>query len=645
MQAMRHLSSPLLVIAGAGSGKTGVITHKIAYLVNNANYQAKNIFALTFTNKAAKEMQNRSKDLLREKSNGLWIGTFHKLGLEILRQECNLTGLRKNFTVFTEYDCLSIIKDLTKITDNNQAKELKNIISKQKNGQEIEENNELTRIAQIIYPQYQGRLIAYNAVDFDDLLTIPLKLLQENQIINQKWQDKIHYLLIDECQDTNKIQYDLIKILTKNRQAFTAVGDDDQSIYTWRGAVAENITQLQQDYPNLETIVLDQNYRCNQKILNAANQLISNNPHLISKKLWSNITDGEGVVVCKHKNELNEADFVVGDILVKKIKYRLKEKDFAILYRSNFQSRVLEEKLREKNIAYQISGGVSFFEYSEIRDIFSYLRLINNPKDDVAFLRICNTPKRNISDKTIALLGDYASKRNKSLSESANEQGFLSQINQKTKQELAYFIDWINRMTKESYQIPPSELVDKIIDNINYNDHLEKTAKKPEKSLERLSSLKKWFVRLAQENEKYNDLDELIQHLHIMDLLSSQDKQKNAVQLMTLHAAKGLEFPVVYIVGAEEDLIPHKNNAENQQGLEEERRLLYVGMTRAKNNLIISYNENRKKSNEHSIEASRFLDELPEQGIYWADGRYKINQEEKPKKNLLDELLAQDFFK
>lgn len=631
-QAVTHLGSPLLVIAGAGSGKTGVITHKIAYLIKEAGYRADTIYAVTFTNKAAREMAERSRKLLGKASKGLSISTFHRLGLNLLQQEYAHAGLRARFTVFDAQDNLSLIKALSKSQDTLQVQALKNTLSYFKMHhllpEHIHPQDEHQRLAAAVYAKYQDKLKAYNAVDFDDLLLIPLRLLKENSEVRQRWQSKVRYLLIDEYQDTNRCQYELIRALTGSGEAFTAVGDDDQSIYAWRGAEPENLIHLHQDYPRLKTIVLNQNYRCDKRILHAANALIANNPHLTSKELWSHIDDGDGVHIYRLRNEESEAEFIASDIISRKIQHNYQNKDFAILYRSNFQARMFEQQLRELRLPYRISGGTSFFEYSEIRDLLSYLRLISNPDDDNAFLRICNIPKREIGDNTVEKLGAYAHKRGKSMNAVATESGLSTQLTPRASQALAQFANWLERIRRDAETLPPSQLLSHILHDIEYNDYLEENAKNPNKSRERIKQLQAWIQHL-ETDARFQRLDALMQHLTLLDILEKQDKAQDAVELMTLHSAKGLEFKVVYLVGVEENLLPHRNSVEQHTGIEEERRLMYVGMTRAKKTLVITYTKQRKSgSDTQAVEPSRFLEELPQENIAWHDGRYPLSTED-----------------
>ncbi|MDO4776476.1 MAG: UvrD-helicase domain-containing protein [Cardiobacteriaceae bacterium] len=630
LEAVTHLGSPLLVIAGAGSGKTGVITQKIAWLIRDAGYAAKNVFAVTFTNKAAKEMGERSRALLGKEARGLSISTFHRLGLTMLQQDHARLGLRRGFSILDGTDSTGIIRELGKMADEKEARAVRQQISWFKNANIPPElvashaTDSTRQLAAQIYPHYIERLRAFNAVDFDDLLLLPQQLLREHADLREKWQTRIRYLLVDEYQDTNDCQYALMRLLTGAGEAFTVVGDDDQSIYAFRGAQPQNLLHLHEDYPRLKTVKLEQNYRCDQRILTAANALIANNAHIVEKRLWSTIDDGEGIHVYRLRNEEAEAEFIASDILTRKIARNAQNRDFAILYRSNFQARILEQALRELSIPYTLSGGQSFFDYTEIRDLLAYLRLINNPEDDAAFLRICNVPKRELGAQTIAKLGAYAGERQKTLTQAAGELALHEQLGGRASHNLTHFLDWLARMQRDAEHLKASELLAHILHDIEYHEHLKqlhKDDKRAEKSMERLGQLSAWFKKL-EEDEKFHTLAAVIQQITLMDILEGQEKEVDAVQLMTLHSAKGLEFPYVYIAGCEEDLLPHLNSTIDEDGIAEERRLLYVGMTRAKKTLTLTYAKQRKRAGgTQPSDPSRFLDELPETGIHWHDGR------------------------
>ena len=642
--ATTHLGSPLLVLAGAGSGKTRVITHKIAWLIRNAGYAAYQIAAITFTNKAAREMKERTLSLLsRQEAKGLTVSTFHTLGLTIIRSEIETLGYKPGFSIFDAQDSASILKELAYKEDNlaDEDTESRWIISRWKNdfvnpeqALQIAENPKEVQAA-ILYEKYQRQLKAYNGLDFDDLIVLPTQLLENNEAVRTKWQNRLRYLLIDEYQDTNACQYRMIKLLAGVRGEITAVGDDDQSIYAWRGAQPENLNLLQQDYPMLKVVKLEQNYRSTEFILGAANHLIANNPHLFDKKLWSALGYGEKILIMPCRTAEHEAEKVITEILKYKFRARAEPEDFAILYRSNHQGKLFERVLRENNLPYRVTGGQSFFERAEVKDTLAYIRLIANPTDDAAFLRIVNTPKREIGLSTLEKLGTYAYERGTTLLAASHEFGFAQRISSRAKLNLDRFTDWIEHLIRSVDNFAPHEFIRQIINDIGYEDYLLNMSSSPKMAERRMDNVKevfKWIERLYDDGDGKETLGEIVAHMTLMDLLerNREDKDNNEITLMTLHSSKGLEYPYVFIVGVEEDLIPHANSlSENEEGLEEERRLMYVGITRAKQQLTISYAKTRSRYGEElTCEPSRFLDELPVANIEWEDKR-QISPEKK----------------
>lgn len=634
--AVEHIGSPLLVLAGAGTGKTRVITQKIAWLIREANVDAKNIAAITFTNKASREMKQRVSDLLSsDESRCLSVSTFHTLGLNIIRKEYKTLGYKAGFTIFDSQDSTTILKELTlnevAETDTGEKNEdARWIISRWKNDFiSPEKSFEVATSAHEVhaaklYRRYQRQLKAYNAIDFDDLILLPLQLFKNHPDILKKWQNKLRYLLVDEYQDTNICQYELVKLLAGARKQLTVVGDDDQSIYAWRGAKPENIAQLQKDYPNLKIVKLEQNYRSTSRILESANKLIANNSHLFDKKLWSALGEGEKIRIIPCRTAEHEIETVIGEIM----KYTFRDKaqygEMAVLYRSNHQSRLFERYLRSNNIAYKISGGTSFFERAEVKDILAYLRLLGNTADDAAFLRVINTPKRSIGTSTLEKLGNYANERHISLYAASTEMGFAQRVSQKAVARVQSFIFWLNELMLASHEVAPHELVQRIVTEIAYEDWLlnvSASAKQAEQRMANVNEIIDWTRRLYEDGEGKETLAEIIAHMCLMDLLerNQEEEEENAISLMTMHTAKGLEFPYVFIIGAEEEILPHANSME-EDGLEEERRLAYVGITRAQKYLTITFAKTRNKFGEKmSCEPSRFLEELPEEHIEWAD--------------------------
>ncbi len=632
--AINHLGSPLLVLAGAGSGKTRVITHKIAHLIQQCGLEPRHITAVTFTNKAAREMKDRVGRLLpKNLSRNLTISTFHSLGLGMLRQECHHLGYRSGFSIYDTQDTEALVRELTaKDTNEVDRSGCRWQISHWKNAlimpeaalQHAEDESGFTHAR--IYARYQRQLSAYNALDFDDLVVQPVKLLEQHHDIRERWQNKIRHLLIDEYQDTNGAQYALMRLLVGVNQGLTVVGDDDQSVYAWRGARPENLARLVEDYPSLKVIKLEQNYRSTEHILQTANRLITNNSHLFEKRLWSAQELGERVRVITCKSPEHEAERVVSEILHSQFKRRDDFKDYAILYRGNHQARPLERVLREHHIPYKLSGSTSFFEHSEVKDVLAYLRLIANPDDDPAFLRIVNTPRREIGAATLEKLGQYANQRDIGLFAASQELGLSQHLPSSARLRLERFTDWVQETSRKAQHGDASKIIRSMIEEIEYRDWLMETSKKPEIAEKRMNNvveLLDWLDRLAKDRlDQSEGIGGLVAHLCLVGLLDRNSDQKtgNEVNLMTLHAAKGLEFAHVWIVGVEENLLPHHSSSEDEQ-LEEERRLAYVGITRARKTLSLSFSTSRTRSGEPcECEPSRFLGELPAEHVIWEDG-------------------------
>lgn len=639
--AVKHSGTPLLVLAGAGSGKTGVITHKIAYLIKQLGVAEQHIYAVTFTNKAAQEMKRRVNTLLkatREKPSrkrGLNISTFHTLGLRMLQRDSQHLGFRRGFTLMDNTDSLTALKELS--SDNSLSEDdnaVRNIISRWKNDFITPEQalktseDERSHHAAKLYARYVKLLHAYNAMDFDDLISLPVLLLQENPELCEYWQNQVRHLLVDEYQDTNAAQYTLVKLLVGKVGELTAVGDDDQSIYTWRGARPENLVQLQTDFPRLKLIKLEQNYRSTSRILGCANHLIASNPHVFEKTLWSNLGIGDKLRVMPVNTGDDEADWVASDILTRAFRNNISYGEFAVLYRSNFQSRVFERALREKQIPYQVSGGTSFFERAEIKDVLAYLRLMINPDDDTAFLRIVNTPRREIGANTLEKVGHYARERSIGMLAACHEFGLSQTLGSRPRERLENFANWITLITDNAERGGDAvETVRNLLDDIQYEAWLRDTAnsiKSAETRWKNVQELVDWIERLASDEEhRDRSLSDIVSHITLMDILARNDdgQTTDMVNVMTLHAAKGLEFTHVYMVGVEEELLPHRSSIEDDN-IEEERRLAYVGITRAQKTLTLCHARQRQKYGELiDCEPSRFLVELPEEDLHWLDGK------------------------
>lgn len=644
-EAVKYIGTPLLVLAGAGSGKTRVITEKITYLIEECGMKAANIAAVTFTNKASKEMKERVGQILdKSKSKGLQVSTFHTLGLNILKKEYKLAELRSGFSIFDSHDVANLVKEIVhaEVTeDSDEVQQLQWKISHWKNAlispakaKSLAEDK-IDVVCANVYERYQESLLAYNAIDFDDLIYLPVKLFQDNPDVLAKWQNKIRYLLVDEYQDTNGSQYELVKMIVGGRNCLTVVGDDDQSIYSWRGAQPENLVQLKTDYPDLEVIKLEQNYRSMGRILKLANQLIGNNPHVFEKKLWSDKGYGDPVRILKCKNDEHEAERIASEILSHRFQNNGSYSDYAVLYRGNHQSRVIEKALREQRIPYFLSGGSSFFEKPEVKDIMSYLRLMANADDDAAFLRVINTPRREIGASTLQKLGQYAQSRSCSLYRACGEMGLEQVMPTRACENLQRFHHWTEQKIDQLGTGKLGQVIRNLVDEIDYETYLVDNSKTPaaaEKRMGNVNELMTWIERLNPSPEEEKDISEIVNYMMLMNILERQEddeQEADSVNLSTLHASKGLEYPNVYIIGMEEDILPHRASLD-EGNVEEERRLAYVGITRAQQNLTMSYARIRKRYGERmETDYSRFIDELPEEDLQWIGGKSEGCPEEK----------------
>lgn len=649
-EAVKYVSGPCLVLAGAGSGKTRVITNKIAYLVQQCDYKARNIAALTFTNKAAREMKERvGQTLGRKESKGLMVSTFHTLGLNIIRREYKHLGLKASFSLFDDQDQMALLKELTEDElegDKDLLKQLMSSISNWKNDMlspadaTAHARSERDQLFAHCYEMYQRQMKAYNALDFDDLILLPVLLLRDNAEVRKHWQNRIRYLLVDEYQDTNTSQYLFVKLLVGERARFTVVGDDDQSIYSWRGAQPENLGLLNKDFPSLKVIKLEQNYRSTSRILRTANILIANNPHLFEKALFSEIPDGAMLKVITAKNEEHEAEKVIGELIAHRFMNNTAYKDYAILYRGNHQSRLFEKSLMQNRIPYKISGGTSFFSRSEIKDIMAYLRLLTNLDDDNAFLRIVNTPRREIGPVTLEKLGTYANMRGKSLFAASFEMGLEQHLSGRGLESLQRFTYWVNQLADNAERGDTVAAVRQLVRDIHYEDWLYETSPSPkaaEMRMKNVSDLYNW-ITADLEGDNYDNeektLKEVVQRLTLRDMMErgEDDDDADQVQLMTLHASKGLEFPYVFLVGTEEGILPHQTSID-EENVDEERRLAYVGITRAQRELTFTLCKERRQYGELiKPEPSRFLYELPQDDLEWESERKPVSAEERMNK-------------
>lgn len=623
-EAVVNTDGPMLILAGAGSGKTKVLTTKVAYLIEEKNIDPNNILAITFTNKAAKEMKERIFKLEGNSAFYIQISTFHSFGLKILKENCELLGYEKNFTILDSDDSLSIIKKIMKELniDANKynQKAIKNVISNNKNEiidpekYSLYVNTDFDEIALEVYRKYEKSLKINNAVDFDDLLILPLKLFNNNPGVLQKYQEKYKYVFIDEYQDTNEPQYILSKMISAKYKNITVVGDADQAIFTWRGANYKNILNFEKDYKDAKVVLLEENYRSTKTILNAANNVIKNNKVRKEKNLWTQNEEGSKITYYKAFDEKDESNYVVNEIK-KLIEKGVNPKDICVLYRANAQSRTVEEAFLTSNISYNIVGSYAFYNRKEIKDLIAYLKLIYNNKDDVSLLRVINYPKRGIGNKAIENLAIKSNVLDKSLYEVIDSGKELD------------FKNMIEEIKKEESHLTLTELIDMVLDKSGMKKSLE-----DEKSIEadiRLENLEEFksIAKAMEINEGIVSLEELLDKLALVSDVSEQkNDNEDKVTLMTMHAVKGLEYDYVFIVGVEEGLFPHSNSLESNDELEEERRLCYVAITRAKKKLYLINARSRILYGKVSSNVpSRFINEISDEYIETIGKKEDIN--------------------
>jgi ATP-dependent DNA helicase Rep len=619
--AVRHVDGPLLVVAGAGSGKTRVIAAKIAHLLQSG-HDPGSVFAITFTNKAAREMRERVDALAAVPSGaagkGPVISTFHSLGLRIVREEARALGLKRGFSVLDTQDAEQILADALGTTDRARVRAVQWAIGRWK-GRLVEPDSALAAAvdegelaAARLYRTYDDTLRAYRAVDFDDLLRLPCRLLSTDREARARWRARVRYLLVDEYQDTNPAQYALLRLLCGEAGAFTAVGDDDQAIYGWRGASAENLGQLALDYPGLRVIKLEQNYRSTIRILRCANTLIGNNPKLYEKRLWSDLGLGDPLRVAVVADEVAEAETVVTRLLAHKFQHRGRFGDYAILYRGNHQARPFEEQLRAHDVPYRLSGGQSFFERSEIKDVLAWIRVIVNEDDDAAFIRAVTTPKRGVGPQTLARLAEVAGRNGESLFAAVFDSGLPAVLPERQREPLSAFAALVNALRWRAERESAGRVLEDLLAGTGYEAHLYDTgdARQAEQRWKNVCDFRQWLAAKGEAESK--TLTELAQAIALASILESgEDERHDVVRLSTLHAAKGLEFPQVFLVGVEEGILPHREAVAAGQ-IEEERRLMYVGITRAQKGLTITWCRRRRRAGESvDCEPSRFIAELP----------------------------------
>jgi len=626
-EAVEIKEAPILVIAGAGSGKTKVLTHRIAYLIFQKKINPSNILAVTFTNKAAQEMKERIELISNDISNGniingLWMGTFHSICARVLRREINILGYDKNYIIYDKGDQLSMIRRCLKTLELDSKKYSPNLISsmidRAKNNLEDVELFEFNAVGYFkkivlrVYQHYQKELFENNALDFNDLILLTVKIFKENPEILENYQNKFRHILVDEYQDINFAQYQLVKLLSEKYNNLFVVGDPDQSIYKFRGADLSNILRFEQDFPHSKVVKLEQNYRSTKVILEGAINLIKHNKDRKEKELWTDKKSGEKIRCYEAVSALDEAVFVCQEIMKLNKEEDKTFKDFAILYRTNAQSRSFEEVFNKQGIPFRVVGGLRFYERKEVKDILAYLRYIHDQKDGVSFLRIINNTKLGIGRITLGKIVELAKKDNLNFHQALKDGLKVIKISAGRKDAIKNFTSMIDELNEKKKEIKGSELLVELIKKINYYDDLKKEGEfKRQSKIENIKEL----ILAIQEFEENNEDKSLTAFLEYVALITDIDLykgEKDVVTVMTLHSAKGLEFPVVFITGFEEGIFPHSRSINNGEELEEERRLCYVGMTRAKERLYLTYAWRRNlNGNTLFNTVSRFISEIP----------------------------------
>jgi DNA helicase-2/ATP-dependent DNA helicase PcrA len=645
LEASKSKNQHILILAGAGSGKTRTLTYRIAYLIHEKKIDPSNILAVTFTNKAAREMKERVEKIAKGNLSKLWIGTFHSMFARLLRIESKSLPYGPDFTIYDTDDQVNAIKKVMSMLNIAQQlhspKLFQARISQAKNKMIIPEKLELKKddnfdvLLPDVYRRYNEFLQENNAVDFDDLLLLPIQLFDDHPQILKKYQRKFRYILVDEYQDTNKAQYSLIHKLIGKNCHICVVGDEDQSIYRWRGADINNILNFNEDFPEAEVFRLEENYRSNKYILNGAAAVISHNTERLGKNLWTNRKEGDPIILMEAENESDEAKKIVEDIHTEMFSKKRSFKDIAILYRTNAQSRALEDELRKNAISYAIVGGVKFYERKEIKDILAYLKVITNPKDSVSLRRIVNFPLRGVGETTVGKIEKFAEAINISLLEGMGRVKEISSISLGMANRVLEFYDMINKYQKSSKKISAAELTSSLTHETGIITHLknEYDQYESESRIENVYELFGTIENFSTEREKEkkdSSLNAFLEDVALLSDIDSMNTTRNSVTMMTLHSSKGLEFPVVFITGLEMGLFPLQRNFADNSELEEERRLLYVGMTRAEENLYLSYARSRRRFNNINFTTpSLFLDEIPSEFI--DEKRVKSKKTEKGK--------------
>lgn len=627
-EAVKHGKGPLLVLAGAGSGKTKIITERIAHLVGTENIAPRNILAVTFTNKAANEMKGRINGLIGEDARSLWIGTFHSVCLRILKREItNLEGYGRDFTIYDDADQIKLIKQCMTELDISERtitpRSIRSKIDGAKNkglGPEELKADVYEETVSKVYDRYEKELRRANALDFSDLLHVTVRLFNEKPDVLKRYQTLFQYILVDEYQDTNPVQYKIVELLSKKHRNLFVVGDDNQSIYGWRGADITNILEFEKDFPDTKIIKLERNYRSTKTILEASNKLISNNKHRHEKELWSENIQGEPISFYLARSEKDEAKYVGAQIQLEAAKEEFTYKSIAIFYRTNTQSRQIEEELLHRSIPYRIVGGIGFYHRAEVKDVLAYLRLISNTQDEMSLRRIINVPARGIGKGTIEKLEGIAMKNSVSLFDALGLAEGNNTIPKGTSAKLGKFHKLITGLISFSENNGIGELIDRVLQKTSYLDILEREPDRRE-NVGELFNIAAEFEKKGdkeknpEHEEGNNELNEFLDRVSLASDLDSYNEKTDQVALMTLHSAKGLEFPLIFIIGLEENLLPHFNSLRDGE-IEEERRLLYVGLTRAKEKIYLTSSSKRLVfGKEETPSPSRFLSEIPEEFI------------------------------
>jgi len=648
-EAVEHTEGPLLILAGAGSGKTRVITMRTAYLIRTGA-RAGSVLAVTFTNKAAKEMKERVKSMVRGENGTPVISTFHSLCLKILRREIERLGYRKDFTIYDTSEQVSLLRNILsdiKFYDRSfKAESILERISRTKNDfappDTVSSDDPIEELSAMLYPRYHEVLKSLNALDFDDLLLLTLKLFREHPVVLERYRERFRYIMVDEYQDTNRVQYEFIKLLAGKRRNLCVVGDDDQSIYGWRGADLGNILDFETDFPGTVTVRLEQNYRSFGHILKAANGVIRNNRRRMEKSLWTERGDGPKVNILKAVDTEGEAEWVADRISMIRFERNVPYEDFAVIYRANIFSRPFEEAMRRQRIPYSVVGGTSYFEHKEVKDLAAYLKIIANPSDDLSLLRAASAPKRGLGPSALAALSEFARSNSLSLLDAFGKASGIPVLGQRAAASAEALSELIGRyrdMFKNGTKM--GKTLKALIEEINYRDYICGLYKTPEAAFRRIQNIDAFVDSIThyESGEESPSLHGFLETMALTDLMEEKEgKSRRGITLISFHSSKGLEFPVVFIAGVEEDILPHKKSANKDEDIEEERRLFYVGITRAMNELYITYTDHRSKyGKEKPSVSSRFLEEIPEEAIKRLDRFEKLGPEQ-------EKVYAKKFF-